>query len=259
MTYNYFNSGRLAFGKKITAAFNSLYELLNAATEHVNTATDTLQYYTEFAGKNYPTPEPITGNMVSRTDEAFDILANSFYIKRFDTDGTIANFEIVYFSKDYSRITCASGSTEKESGYAIVKLSTSLTDFNKTIRFSDTDDATTGEKLLFKFERSGSDIYIIDPSIVGELILGDVVNYKSLSLTKVGDNYYKATKKAECVMIRHGVSTFCDMYLNGKRILWARSLQHTNVGLILYLQKGDEVSGAGIESITRINYNTEKK
>lgn len=257
MTYNYFNSGRLALGKKITAAFNSLNELLNAATEHVDNTTATLSYYSSFMGKNFQAPEPLTGNMIVRTDEVFDLLADTYFIRKFGIEGGKLKVDAVVFSNDYNRITHAVGETTKTSGYAIVKLSTSLESFDKTIRFSDKDDVTTGEKLLFSFTRTGDTVHITNANKIEGCVLGETMHYKSVSIAQVARDHYTVQDKAECIMIHSDTTTTCLMQLNGTPILNVGSLQYTGCGLILYLRAGDRLDCLN-SVIYRIYYNSEK-
>ena len=49
MTYDFFNAGHLAFGKKLTSVFNSLNQLLLGATDHLQSITDALGYYSQFS------------------------------------------------------------------------------------------------------------------------------------------------------------------------------------------------------------------
>lgn len=257
MTYNYFNSGRLALGKKITAAFNSLNELLNAATEHVETTTATLSYYSQFMGKNFQAPEPLTGNMLVRTDEIFDLLTDTYFIRKFKVEGGKLKIDAVVFSNDYNRITHAIGETTKTSGYAIVKLSTSLESFDKTIRFSDSDDATTGEKMLFSFTRTGNTVHITNANKIEGCMIGETMHYKSISISQVATNTYTVKDKAECIMIHSNTTDYCMMKLNGTPILNVGSLQYTGCGLILYLKAGDKLDCLN-STIYRIYYNSEK-
>lgn len=262
MTYNYFNSGRLAFGKKITAAFNSLNELLNSAKEHVDLTIGNLSYYTGFNGKNYPTPEPITGNMITRTDELFDILNAGYFVAQLTCDKTKMYVKTTVFSKEYSRITCATGETEKRTGYAIVKLSTSLTDFNKSIRFSDSDDATTGEMTLFQFVCTDDTVLIKSPEKYNGLGIGEAIKYTSFSLTQIGSGSYTSDKVAECVLVKMGTSSGTVeenpspvLKLNDNIIFRMDYTHHGRPFFILYLKNGDRITGDRVSTIYRINYN----
>lgn len=262
MTYNYFNSGRLAFGKKITAAFNSLNELLNSAKEHIDLTINSLSYYTEFSGKNYQTPEPITGNMIARTDELFDILNAGYFVCQLTCNKEEMQVKMTVFSKEYSRITCATGKTNKRTGYAIVKLSTSLTDFNKTIRFSDSDDATTGEMTLFQFVCSDDTVLIKSPEKYRGLGIGECARYTSFSLTNIGSGSYTSNKLAECVLVKIGTSSGTVeenpspvLRLNDNIIFRMDYTHHGRPFFILYLKEGDRITGDRISTIYRINYN----
>ena len=241
MTYNYFNSGRLALGKKITAAFNSLNELLNAATDHIEQTTSTLSYYSQFMGKNFLAPEPITDNMLTRTDEIFDIISDTYCIRKFKVENGKLKIDAVVFSKEYNRITHAVGETDRTSGYAIVKLSTSLESFDKTIRFSDADDTTTGEKMLFKFTRTGNTVHITNANKMDGCIIGETMHYKGVTIEKVANNDYTVPNLAECIMIHSDQTNWCEIRLNGTPILHIGSLQYTGAVLLLYLKKGDVI------------------
>lgn len=257
MTYNFFNAGRLAFGKKITSVFNSLNRLLEGANEHIDEISTTMKYYQQFMGKNYLCPVPTRLEMPVRTNEIFALFEGYAFIKNASTDGTTTTFEITVLNPVSSRITVATGSTNLTSGFAFVKPSVSLENFNRTIRFSETNDPQGEEIFICQFMIDGTDILIIDPnsSDLG-LSIGEEANYRSLSLEYVGYGSYTCTKRSECILALDTKSwTDCDIKLNNADMLHVDSLTNSHQYMIFYLKEGDVVSGDTVGEIYRVNYN----
>lgn len=261
MTYDFFNSGKLAFGKKITSVFNSLYQLLDGATEHLGDVTSGLDYYSTYSNKNYMAPEPTRGDMPARTDELFDLLEDYTLFRNVRVEDNKLVFDVVIFDKNSSRITNAIGNTELTSGYAFVKLSTALDNFEKTIRFSNSDAINQGEILICKFTRDGNDLYINNPNTSNlNLTYGSRINYRYLSMELVSTSSYTCDNRAECVIVRvRGVNDnyggSINVKLNDVVIFEAGSTQYSVPFVILYLKKGDKVTGDRMIGIYRVNYN----
>lgn len=262
MTYNYFNAGRLAFGKKITAAFNSLNELFNSAQEHVGTISEQVSYYAQFLNKNYAAPSPTNPTMPVRTDEIFDICENAVFIKNISrADGVNLTVEVTYYNNDFSRITVGSGTTTMAEGYAILKQSTDLNDFAKDIRFSNTNDVSLSEVTLFKFTCEGT-VVLIEPVDIQVDIMSQA-GYKSLSISRVGTGSYTCTDRVECIVAQvedenTGSRSYggpFDMKLNGQTVFAFGSGQYSMPSIIFYLKKGDTISGTHIGKIYRVYYN----
>lgn len=260
MTYNYFNAGRLAFGKKITAAFNSLNELCNSAEEHISGVTDSTRYYAQFVNKNYLCPTPTNPTMPVRTNEVFDIIEGSLGWNLTRTGSTIT-CNVVYFNTDISRITKASGSTTKQTAYVIVRFSSDLNNFNTTIRFSNTDNPSMSEMTLFKYTVEDGKIFLSEPVNDNVYQLVDVASYRSLSIQYAGVRTYTCNSRAECIFVRtadeelDGYGGPFEIKLNGKVIFQLGSGQITMPFLCLYLKRGDVISGTNVGKIYKVNYN----
>ena len=56
MTFNFFNTSRLAFGSKLTAAFKQLNNMMDNSLEAVDRALSDLDYYQQYINKNYRFP-----------------------------------------------------------------------------------------------------------------------------------------------------------------------------------------------------------
>ncbi len=255
MTYDFFNAGHLAFGKKLTSVFNSLNQLLLGATDHLQSITDALGYYSQFNNKNYLAPFPNRGDMPARTDEIFNLFDEYTQFKKIESDGTTTTFELTIFDKNSSRITNAVGNTTLKEGYAFVKLSTSLDNFTKTIRFSTNSEPNTGEVTICRFAVDGTNVLIYDPNSSTDLNLsvGEMVNYRDLAITYVGSGDYTCNTRAECIIARGGSSSgLFKITLNGTEIFSIGFLQFGIPYTVVYLRKGDKLSGAS--SYYRVDY-----
>lgn len=261
MTYNYFNAGRLAFGKKIKAVFNSLGELLKGAEDHLSVTIQAMAYYNQFFGNNYQCPTPTRGNMPARSDEVFEVIPDATYFKDITCTSTDLTIKAVTYSRQFQRITEVSGTTKLRKGFAIAKQSIDLNDFSRELRFSETDDSTPSEIVLFQFECDGAQVYITNSNIYSDFNIGDVVPYSSLSITQIATGSYTSSRKAECVLVKMGVSSGTTegelkLVLNGNTIFYINGTHHGRPHFILYLKNGDKLTGTGVGQIFRINYNT---
>lgn len=260
MTYNYFNAGRLAFGKKITAAFNSLNELCNSAEEHVSGITESVKYYAQFANKNYLCPAPSSLTMPARTNEIFDVISGSLKWNLNKVDDTIT-CSVIYFNNEIRRITRASGSSTMQEAYIIARFSSDLNNFETTLRFSEEDNPSMAEFTLFKYTVDDGKLFISEPGSDNVYQLVDVASYRSLSIGQVAIGSYTCNSRAECIFVRTtdeslgGYGGPFEIKLNGEVIFSLGSGQITMPFICLYLKRGDVITGTNVGRIYKVSYN----
>lgn len=246
MTFDNFNAGKLAFGKKITSAFNTLDELLNATVNRVNDITKNTEYYLQFVNNNYSAPKPTKPTMPVRTDEFLDILDQQNNIRTLNWDGTNFNVSMVVFNKATQRCTSLTGSTTIKEGYAIALLSQSLTNLEVDIRFSENEDPTNTETVLFQYRIDDNGyVHIIDSQDYFGCYPYDDSHYydiqvgESLSVPYTSSDY-------ECVIgtVPNADEAWKNVYLNGNLIYGhQRCRQVREQHFILYLKPNDKITG----------------
>lgn len=258
MSYDFFNPSNLAFGKKITNAFDTLNKLADAADEAVDTAIFNAQRFVGIYQKNYSTPRPTRVDMACRTNELFDLLPNNISVRSLSVSESNKAFtiKVTYFDEVNARITQAEGSTTERSGYAITKKSISNQNMLQTIRFSKTNKTTQGEMLLFKYE-------ILDDGSI--LMMGDV---STLDCTPLDFTQYRNITKGENIKLPHtatGYECVCvigqnpniSVELNGTTLLESiNSGYASRQFMTLFLRKDDVLSGSHIDKCFKIMYNT---
>lgn len=256
MSFNNFNPGRTGFGKKITAVFRSLDELLANAEERISDVTNNTDYYLQFLDQNYRAPFPTKPGNPVRSDEFYDLVASYDLIPQMSYNGTTFTVTIPIFSSNNQRATRATGSTTLKSGYAIVKLSQSLTNLDREIRFSENEDNIGDEQVLFKY-RIGPNNKIHISDQIGILAYNscDDTQYKGFSTQSISGTGYTATDY-ECIACTcNSADASRSVYLNGRLIFrHSNSRNVRNQHIILYLKPGDKLTG-NITNIFRINYN----
>lgn len=246
MTFDNFNAGKLAFGKKITSAFNTLDELLNATVSRVDDITKNTEYYLQFVNNNYSAPKPTKPTMPIRTDEFLEVLDQRNNIRILAWDGSKFNVSMVVFNKATQRCTRLTGSTTIKEGYAIALLSQSLTNLDADIRFSKTENPTNTETVLFQYRIDNNGyVHIIDSQDYFGCYPYDDSHYydvqvgQKLSVPYTSNDY-------ECVVgtVRNAGDNWENLYLNGKLIYGhQRCRQIREQHFILYLKPNDKITG----------------
>lgn len=267
MTFDFFNTSALAFGSKLTSAFNQLNNKLSMAQDNLQNILDAQDIFNQYLNRNYQVPVPTRPDSACRVDEAFEVVNNAYSpnfitIKKEETDDKNSLLvNLTFFNSNTNRITHATGETELLEGYAFVKETISATDPERTIRFSslEGDDkssntAQNGEILLFKFRIQDDLIYLSNETSYIEYTPYDFSQYTSLS---IGDSVtlpYEA-KGYECVAVR-GALNNCSVKVNDTVVAAGNGNQNFRQ-VILYLKKGDKVDGSTDGNNYKIKYNVD--
>lgn len=256
MSFEFFNTSRLAFGSKLTAAFQQLDNNKTYALENLNRVLSDLDYYQQYIDKNYRVPIPTREGMAVRVNELFAIIDDIVAIKKLEYDNGLLSVEITFFTKNTNKATNAIGSTELKEGYAFVMPSPSNTRLTRNIRFSANNDKTGSEVLLFEF-RIGTDNHIYlkgNLTSILKLYPQDATQYRSLTRGEYITFPYTA-QDYECLCVV-GYDNNTYIAVNGQTIIaGGGSDKYLNRNhAILYVKKGDVVSG-NINYGFKINYN----
>lgn len=252
MTFDFFNTSNLAFGSKITSAFNTLEELAADAEANLAQVFEDQEFFDQYKNRNYQVPVPLRPEAPCRTDELFNFVNDSTVIKQLEYSNNTLKVRINLFDKASNRYTIASGETTLKRGYAYVIPSISNEDASKIITFTENKDALQGI-LLFQYRID----YANNINLIGnlpnlQLSANEYTQYKSLS---IGSNItfpYTASEN-ECICVI-GKKNNLLVKLNNRKIIEGHG--HDNVRhAILYLKEGDVVSG-NLTSGFKIKYNT---
>lgn len=151
MTFDFFNPSHLAFGTKLTRAFNQLNNLCIDAEDNVQDLFRIYDIYKQYVNRNYPCPMPTRGDAPCRTNELFDLINDENTIKSFYiTEEGKFHCALNIFRRTANRFTRAEGETDLKEGYAFCKSSISNSQPEREIQFTDT--YTQGEgNFLFSF------------------------------------------------------------------------------------------------------------
>lgn len=254
MTYDFFNTSNLAFGSKLTAAFQSLDNLANAAEQNLNQVFADQAIYNEYTNKNYQVPRPSSLESPCRSDEIFDLVNDSnIFVSKLEYSGGKLKAKVIMFNRNNNRMTIGSGETTIREGYCYIIEAVSNQNTNKELKFSEDIDASLG-LLLFRYRVDNANVVnlIGDVSNLGFTPL-DINQYSSLSKgsTVASTGSYTATGY-ECVCII-GKRNNIKVQLNGNTVLQGQGADNVRC-CILYLKPKDKISGT-YNSIFRINYN----
>lgn len=255
MSFDYFNVGQLAYGKKITAAFGTLEALSKDMDAGLENLINVLHYYNQYVGNNYKAPEPIRPDMPVRTNELFELVGRGYQFSKFRYSSGRVRIEFYYTHPTTHVMTFAKGSTTIKKGYAFFTPAIWNADNSRTIRFSDKNDIKAKETLICKYMVSEDndlrilkfgdpvkDVYPYDWSQVTDILPGeDIGTFK--------DGKYTA-KDFECILVKQvrPVKYFTEdkdkdyVYLNGQIVMWDNSQQTCNYQ-VLYLKPGDVIRG----------------
>lgn len=166
MTYNFFNTSLLAFGKKLTSAFKSLNDLLKVAQDNVEQVLQDLRIFKPYGNKNYKVPTPSGGDRPCRTDELYNLINQPYYFEQFEyKDGTLTISGIA-FNRSTKRITSFVGSTEITAGSIYYPEAISNDTVGTNLRFYSSADSTkdrVGVKLCdYEIDTKNNKIYLLD-------------------------------------------------------------------------------------------------
>lgn len=256
MTFEFFNTSRLAFGSKLTAAFKQLNNNMYYALQNIQSILNDLDYYNQYNNRNYRAPVPTRPQMVARVNELFALIDDIVAVQNLKYENNLLNVKITFFTKSINRITQAVGTTSLKEGYAYVTLSPSNTRVVREIRFSSNNDQKASETLLFRFRINNSGRIFLIGNLTTFLGLypQDATQYTSItkgvdiSIPYIAQDY-------ECVCLAGYRNNF-SVYVNGEEIvkgIGGGAYDNYN-HVVLYLKKGDVVSG-NIRFGFKINYN----
>ena len=252
MTFDFFNTSNLAFGSKITSAFNTLNDLADDAMENLDQVFEDQAYFDQFRNRNYQVPIPARLESPCRTDELYTLVNDAVVIKELSRDGDKLIVKINLFDKRSNRYTIASGETNLKEGYAYVPMSISNEDASKVINFSSEVEHLSGT-LLFQYRID----YNGNINLIGDLsnLMLNVRGYEQYKSLSIGDKVklpYTA-EEPECICFV-GKQNNMKLTYNDKDVVVGAggdNVRHS----IIYLKKGDKISGSA-SKVFKINYNT---
>lgn len=260
MTFDFFNTSNLAFGKKLTQAFKTLNDLMTASENALDIALENLEYYQQYGKLSYLAPVPTKLTAPVRTDELLNTIAGYSIFSQLQYLNGLLSVKLVRLNKNTDKILLAQGSTELKEGYAFVTPSISNTEAQRNIRFDEDNNPKGSEFLLFQFRidskgkiHLGGDIqnflnyYAYDATQYRSLSKGD-----EISLPYTAEDY-------ECVCVV-GQDLKLEIKVNDKVILSGRAtsnrdyqIDHIAYGIV-YLKPKDKLSGIYGKAF-KVNYN----
>lgn len=278
MTFDFFNPSHLAFGSKLTKAFNQLDRIYLDAKDAFDDLKRVYDTYNQYVGRNYLCPTPTRPDAPCRTNELFDLINDVNTIKelRVDNQGVL-HCAVNIFKRSTNRITIASGTTELKSGYVFCTPSISNRQPERTLQFVEDESDGTGN-FLFEYRIDDSNnINIVGDSsayfLPGTFDSYTGMEYESDVLTDAhtGGSTYTATDN-ECIVCigyaRYGGNRqYTDgssssrwsqlvIRVNGELVFNIAGIQQRNFGVV-YLKPGDVLSG-DIKRAFKVKYNETK-
>lgn len=248
MSYDYFNTSSLAFGTKLTTAFNSLSRLIDETKESMAYIQEARDFYAPYYEKNFDVPIPKTPQSAVRTEYFSDwaLTADPRVEYEFANDGI-----------DFTVVT-------KDSAYGVVTKHVGYTQDNVGSVYGIREYRTSGDVQLLSFvEKEGYDHlfdyrysnqkWIILSNQNTDLIpleYGEYNQYRELNVVEtVTPGSYTATDY-ECVVLS-GYEQYAppniqrqklEVYLNDDLVCdTTESLGFSKV--VLYLRPGDVIKG----------------
>lgn len=263
MPFDFFNPGRTGWGKKITAAFNLLDDLLNDARENISYVSENIDYYRQFI-TNYRAPEPMNPDAPVRSDEVYNQLTDKVYIKLTENNNQYT-IEYSVMTAGSNRPTRYVGTTNLDKGFAFASPPQSLTNLESNITFKSTEKYDGKQVLLFQFsiDKNTKTFYMHNPAFYfgsqpcDDTHLHTVSIGANLNLPYTANNY-------EGVIFTHndtnkrtgGQPMGSNIYKNGVLLSQSDSglIQCMPFG-VLYLKPGDQLTGTNIQQLFRFHYN----
>lgn len=254
MSFDFFNTSHLAFGSKLTYAFNELEKQLSIAENKVEKIREYLEIINQYSGRNYRVPQPDSAESPVRTNELFDIFNDkkaSIQYFYYDNSTQSLNLKVLLYDQNNNVMTMASGSTTLKEGYCYVKKAITNNSSNKTLTFVPEKDSKQGT-LLFRYNiGSNNQINITEMGSDIQLEQGDECGYSRMSKgSNITFPYTASGYECICVV---GQNDNTNVTLNGRTIAKGGGYNMKR-HVILYLKNGDVVSGSGITSGFKINY-----
>lgn len=250
MSFDFFNTSSLAFGSKLTTAFNQLNKLKEEAQSNIVQVLKDQDVYNKYIGRNYQVPVPSTGDNPCRVDEVFQVIDAPFIVKDLSYKDKTLSISILTFNSDTLKITTASGLTTLKEGSAYYEQSISNISTDRDINFVKKGTVATGQKLFdFRIDSNG---YICLENIIDYISSVDYNNYSSLSKGSNVTLPYTATDY-ECVVIV-GKNNTAEIKLNGTTILGYWNVDSCSRYVIAYLKTGDKLTGNAKQAF-KVKYN----
>lgn len=269
MPFDFFNSGYLAFGDKITMAFRSLADRLDSANTNIEVIQSQLDYYNQYIGKNYRVGMPLSASKPVRTKEIFDALEISRILLRevkWDSDSN--KFKIALNSiSERNIITCATGESSFVNGICYIKLASTNTSPSQEVIILDADDDSatkpTGrvyELLRYKYNATTQklDICNINTDLPIQITYYDD-HYKSISLVDV-TSVMNDVEENDCgmyVVTTNNNFQIKDIDGNVYTLGKSNSTNSMLMGIPVYLTKGEKVFN-GVTNIYRVDVNNDR-
>lgn len=255
MGFDFFNTSHLAFGSKLTQAFQELEKQASITEDSLRVVQEYLNLGNVYNNRNYRVAFPAELTSPVRTNELFDILDNcQSYIRELSyKDGTI-NVSVVLYDQLNNIVTNATGNTSNVlEGYCYVRKAGSNSKTDKDIQFLTKESKSAGI-LLFRYRvdaygrlqiKDINDCMIITP--------GDDTEYTTLVQSgEFSESSHKATE-FEGVLIVHEGMQANQTILNGQQV-YAGYAPNNRVPGILYLKPGDVLSKGRISNCIKFHY-----
>lgn len=255
MTFEFFNTSNLAFGSKLTKAFNQLDRLCKEAEDNIQKVLSQQDIFKDYVYRNYQVPAPTKGAAACRTNELFAVIYGEVFIRNlfWDTDDNQLKVDVVRHDKSTNRVSAMSGKTSLKKGYAYSTYATSNAQMNREIRFSETQDAKSNEILLFGFFVDNDNSVTLTDSLDNlNLYPQDFTQYSNLSKGSTITLPYTA-KTYECIVVTSNPGTL-ELIKNGTTIFKGEA-GNTKSHVVLYLKPNDVLKGT-IGKAFKVNYNS---
>lgn len=202
MTFDFFNTSNLAFGKKLTQAFQTLNDLADTSELAVANALQNLEYYKQYGELNYQAPVPTNQTSPVRVNEIFSVVDGYNIFKQLQYKNGLFSVEYIYFTETNSKITLAAGSTTIKEGYAYVAPAITNSSMQRSIRFTKDEGAKGSEILLFQYRIDEDGKIILSGDLQSSLgfYSYDATQYRELAVGNKVELPYTATGY-ECICV----------------------------------------------------------
>lgn len=256
MTFDFFETSYLAFGNKLNTAFNTIDNLVKEAQDNLQQVFINQSVMQQYVNRNYRVAKPSQAFNPCRSDELYDLLNDKdVYINTLKYSENRLNVNIFIFNKSNNKVTRLTDSTTLKEGYCFYTESVSNVAPDGNLEFVSAPELGTG-KLLFQYrvDMDNNVCIVGSPTALG-LIPNGIHQYTSLSKatgTLASSNSSYTATECMCVCVVGNTNDLL-VKVNGATIMQGQGnscVRHC----ILYLQKGDTVSGR-YNNIFRIKYN----
>lgn len=268
VSFDFFNTSNLAFGAKLTRAFEQLNDLLNSAEEHLQMVYGDLIIYGDYLDRNYLVPVPNRPDAACQTNQAFDIINDeATVIKEFkyDTEKEVLNVKLMRYNRVTNRMTIGEGTTTIKEGYCYIREAVSNNKPNLPVNFSRKLDASLGD-IIYKYKVTENGIVQID--IQDEMMFllkpSGSEHYTSVSFNKINNpkmpyeidspRGFLAVQNAPIITNGENYSAYFRVHLNDKE-MWAGTLMGSGSYVPMYLRAGDKITYLENADLYEIFYN----